>query len=46
MDNKELAKAQSSVKYKKLGHCLGFIGSNLALIVFAVIGDKFFYISL
>lgn len=36
MDNKELAKAQSSVKYKKLGHCLGFIGSNLALIVFAI----------
>ena len=36
MDSNQLIKAQSDVKYKKLGKCLGFIGSNLALIVFAI----------
>jgi len=36
MEKTDLVKAQSSAKYRKLGHHLGLIGSNLALIFFAV----------
>lgn len=36
MEQNDLVKAQSSTKYRKLGHHLGVIGSNLALIFFAI----------
>ena len=36
MEQTDLVRAQSSAKYRKLGHRLGVIGSNLALIFFAV----------
>ena len=36
MEQNDLVKAQGSTKYRKLGHHLGVIGSNLALIFFAI----------
>ena len=36
MEQNDLVKAQSSTKYRKLGHHLGVIGSNLALVFFAI----------
>jgi multiple sugar transport system permease protein len=36
MEQNDLLKAQGSTKYRKLGHHLGVIGSNLALIFFAI----------
>ena len=36
MNEEKLSSAQNSVRFRKLGSCLGFIGSNLALIFFAI----------
>lgn len=36
MNEEKLTSAQNSVRFRKLGSCLGFIGSNLALIFFAI----------
>ena len=36
MEQNDLVKAEGSTKYRKLGHHLGVIGSNLALIFFAI----------
>lgn len=36
MNEEKLSSAQDSVRFRKLGSCLGFIGSNLLLIFFAI----------